>query len=297
MDWKPDARWVVNGGLRLTETQERLSSSHLDGFDSTADLAALASRGTHRLIGAVGASYRAWASGKDEVVPFASYRNTFKPAAQDFGPDYRPDVLKPEAATSYELGLKGVALGGLLTFDVDAFLLNFKNLVVTTTDADGNPLVQNAGGERLKGVEGEVRAILAQDLTLSAALSYHDARFTQYIAEEGGANVDARGKQLPMSPRLLASAGLVFSPILGFNASVVGNLIGRRFLDIANQAPTPRYSTIDMSVGYRWKAGGLKLTLNNLSNRRPPVSASEFGDQSFYLLPGRTAFVTYSVDL
>src|ERR1039457_5465167 len=40
MDWKPDARWVVNGGLRLTETQERLSSSHLDGFDSTADLAA-----------------------------------------------------------------------------------------------------------------------------------------------------------------------------------------------------------------------------------------------------------------
>jgi iron complex outermembrane receptor protein len=298
MDWKPDNKWNLNGGMRLSETQESLRSSHVDGFDSTADLSANSSQGVRRLVGAIGASYRAWSSGNgEELVPFVSFRNTFKPAAQDFGPDYRPDVLKPEAARSYELGLKGAMLGGRLGFTLDAFLLDFKNLVVTTTDASGNPLVQNAGAERLKGAEAEARAIAAQDLTLSAALSYHDARFRQYIATEGGANVDARGKQLPMSPRVLASLGVVYSPATGLNASVVSNYVGSRYLDISNAAPTPHYLTGDLTLGYRWKASGLKLLVNNLSNRRPPISASEFGDQSFYLLPGRTVLATFAMDL
>ena len=43
---------------------------------------------------------------------FADYRNTYKPAAIDFGPEAEPDILKPETASSWEAGLKADALGG-----------------------------------------------------------------------------------------------------------------------------------------------------------------------------------------
>jgi iron complex outermembrane receptor protein len=280
--------------MRLSETRESLASAHLDGFDSGAAEAAGNSRRVVRWVGALGSSYRVWSRGNDEVVPFVSYRNTFKPAAQDFGPDYRPDILKPEAAVSYEVGVKGAGLGGRLRYSLESFLLDFKNLVVTTTDAGGNPLVQNAGAERLQGTELELSGELSSDLTLSASLSHHDARFQRYVADEGGANVDAQGKQLPLSPHVLASVGIVSSAIRGWNCSLVGRFIGARFLDIANSARTPGYSTLDLSVGYREMPSALKVIIENVTNQRPPISTSEFGDSSYYLLPGRRLTVTYS---
>lgn len=296
-DARPTDAWTIDAGLRMTETRESLDSAHVDGFDPTADDAAANSRRVTRLVGALGSSYRVWAVGDDEMVPFVSYRNTFKPAAQDFGPDYRPDILKPEDAVSYELGIKGAFLQGRLKYSLESFLLDFRNLVVTTTDAAGDPLVQNAGAERLKGAELELSAAVVRDLTLSASVSYHDARFRYYVADEGGTNVNAQGKQLPLSPHILASGGIVSSPRSGWTYSLVGRLVGPRFLDIANDARTPGYSTFDLGAGYRWTSGDLNLFVENLSNRRPPVSASEFGDASYYLLPGRRISLTYSRSL
>jgi iron complex outermembrane recepter protein len=283
--------------LRLTQARETLASTHIDGFDSTADLSAQNSRKVAHVVGVLGSSYRIWSRGNDEIVPYASYRNTFKPAAQDFGPDYRPDILEPESAVSYELGVKGGFLDGRLKYSLESFLLDFKNLVVTTTDADGNPLVQNAGAERLKGTELELQASVARDLTVSAAVSYHDSRFRHYIADEGGANVNAQGKVLPLSPHVLASFGIVSSPAKGGNFSLVGRRVGPRFLDIANTAHASGYSTVDFSAGYRWMSNDLRLIVENMSDKRPPVSASEFGDGSYYLLPGRRISVRYLLSL
>jgi len=42
---------------------------------------------------------------------------------------------------------------------------------------------------------------------------------------------------------------------------------------------------------------GLTLSGTNLTNRRPPVSASEFGSQSFYLLPARTLWIKVAASL
>ena len=76
-----------------------------------------------------------------------------KPSAIDFGPDFTPNVLRPETADDIEGGIKGDLLATRLDFDIDAFYVDFKNLVVATTDANGNPILQNAGGQHLRGVE------------------------------------------------------------------------------------------------------------------------------------------------
>ncbi len=296
-DWKPLPRLDVIAGLRINETFERQLSRHVDGFDAGNDLDGRSDRQVVRPSFVVGASYAVWEQGGDRVSPYLDYRNTFKPSAIDFGPDFTPDVLKPETADDIEGGIKGGLLGTKLDFDVDAFYVDFKNLVVATTDADGNPILQNAGGQHLRGVEGELRTHLAEDLTLSLNASYHDATFTNYIATEDGTNVNAAGKQLPLAPHYLASAGLLYAPSQGVFGSAIVNYVGRRYLDLANAAPIGGYTTVAASAGYRFRRYELLVSGTNLSDQRPPVTESEFGDSSYYLLPGRSVLVTLSARL
>ncbi|MBV9569880.1 MAG: TonB-dependent receptor [Alphaproteobacteria bacterium] len=297
-DWRPMPDLDILAGLRLNETFEDKNSGHLDGFDPADNEFAHEERSTTRLSGVIGASYRAWKEGADEAVIYADYRNAFKPAAIDFGFEFEPDVLEPETADSYEVGIKGALAGGRFTYNAEAFLLNFSNLVVATTNENGAPELRNAGGERLKGFELETRYLLAPDLSLAANISWHDARFTNFVLSEGGNDpVDVSGNQLTLAPHILASAGLLYTPPQGFHGSAVVNFVGRRFLDEENEAPTSSYATLDITAGYRFGRYDMAFAGSNLTNERPPVTQSEFGSSSFYLLPARTYWLQLSAAL
>ena len=295
LDWKIGSRWDVNAGLRLNETSEHKRSVHIDGFDPTANTADDQNRHVTRLSGMAGVTYRAWTTGADETVLFADYRDAFKPAAIDFGPDNTPDILNPESARSYEVGAKGRLAGGRIDYQIGLFLMDFRNLVVATTNEKGDHILQNAGGERLKGVEAEGRWQIAPALALTAAASWHDAHFTHYVAAEGGENIDVSGNQLTLSPHVLASLGVIYAPAQGPFGSASVNYVGPRFMDLANTARSGAYATVDASLGYRWGRYSLTASATNLGDRRPPVTASEFGDQSFYRLTGRKVFVDLGV--
>jgi hypothetical protein len=45
-----------------------------------------------------------WQDGADKLVVFADYRNTYKPAAVDLGPEAEGEILEPETANSREFG-------------------------------------------------------------------------------------------------------------------------------------------------------------------------------------------------
>jgi outer membrane receptor protein involved in Fe transport len=204
-------------------------------------------------------------------------------------------VLNPETAQSYEAGLKGALAAGRLTYQAEAFLLDFSNLVVAETDSSGEPILRNAGGERLKGVELEARYLLMPDLSLAANVAYHDARFTRFILDEDGTSVDVSGNQLTLAPRILAAVGLLYTPQDGFHATLVANYIGRRYLDGENEAPSPSYITLDATAGYKFGRYDLSLAGTNLTDRRPPVTQSEFGDSSYYILPAWMVWIQLSV--
>lgn len=296
-DWKPASRWDVLAGLRLNETFENKTSAHLDGYDPAANTLDWNKKNVVRPAGTLGASYRAWNHGADEAVLYADYRNAFKPAAIDFGPDNTPGVLKPEAAQSYEAGLKGKLFGGRFDYQAEGFLLDFRNLVVATTDALGNPVLRNAGGERLQGFEVETRTQLDDNLLLAANVGYHDAKFTQYTVDDNGTPVDVGGRQLTLSPHVLASAGLIYTPRKGLDGSFTVNYVGDRFLNEENTATTSAYVTLDAGIGYRFGKWRISLNAQNLTNQRPPVTQSEFGAGSYYLLDGRRLFVDLAKSL
>jgi len=295
VDWKPGDRWDVVAGLRLNETDEHKDSTHIDGFDHTFDEFDMASRNVVRLSETIGASYRLWGGREEGAVLYADYRNAFKPAAIDFGPDNTPDILQPETAQSYEAGLKGEAADGRLSYGAELFLQDFANLVVP------NPLtgeLENAAKERLQGAEIDTRYAVLSNLVLAANLAYHDARFTRFTTvDDSGNPVNVDGNDLTLSPRVLASAGLLYTPPQGVNATLVATYVGRRWLDEENSASASAYVTLDATLGYRMGRYGLTLSGTNLTNRRPPVSASEFGSQSFYLLPARTLWIKVAASL
>ena len=294
-DWKPDDRWDVMAGLRVNETFEHKFSSDLvlpppppTSLDSQT-----ANRNVVRPSETIGASYRAWRQGGDEAVLYADFRDAFKPAAIDFGPDYTPDILNPETAQSYEVGVKGAAADSLLTYDLEAFLQNFQNLVVATPSG----ALANAASEKLKGVELETLWRLMPDLSLAANIAWHDARFGNYLFFDGVNNVNVAGKQLTLSPHILASAGLLYTPDRGFNGTVVVNYVGERYLDEENTALVSGYATLAATAGYRFDRFLVALEGTNLTNVRPPVSASEFGSQSFYLLNARMVWLRLGYSL
>jgi iron complex outermembrane recepter protein len=294
LDWKPGAAWDITAGLRLNETYEHKISSDFTTPPPVL-LSETASRTDVRPTETAGVSYRPWHDGADELVLYGDYRNAFKPSALDFGPDYTPDVLLPETAQSFEAGLKGALADGRLTYQAELFQLDFHNLVVPTPSG----ALANAAGERLRGVEVEARWELAPNLSVAGNFAYHDATFTQYlfVDPDTGASVDVAGNELPLSPRILASGGILYTPPQGLNGTVVVNYIGRRYLDEENTAPVGGYATLAATVGYRFGRYAIALEGENLTNERPPVTSSEFGSESFYLLNARTFWVRLSYKL
>jgi outer membrane receptor protein involved in Fe transport len=291
-DWKPDSAFDVTAGIRLNETYEHQYSTDLLLPPPT-----LAEESSNRTVfrpaGTIGASYRAWQDGGDEAVLYADYRNAFKPAAIDFGPDYQPAVLKPETAQSYEAGLKGALAGGALTYDAEAFLQNFENLVVATESG----FLTNAAQSRLKGIEFESRFQITKDLALAGNVAWHDDRYRQYEFFDGTSYVNVAGNELPLSPHILASGGILYMPDTGLNGTVVVNYVGRRYLDEQNLAPIGGYAALAATLGYKFDRWSLSVEGTNLTNQRPPVSASEFGSSSYYLLPARMIWVKLGMKL
>jgi iron complex outermembrane receptor protein len=287
-DWKPGSRVDVIGGIRLNEAYEQKSSSDFTLPPPTL-LAESVSKTMIRPSETIGVSYKFWAEGRDEAVAYADFRNAFKPSAIDFGPDYTPDLLSPETAQSYEAGLKGAFADGRFTYQAELFLMNFNNLVVATSSG----ALANAAAEKLKGIELETRYQVSPDLALAANGSYHDAYFAQYNFFDGDSTVNVAGRQLPLSPHVLAGAGVLYTPRQGLNSTIVVQYVGRRFLDEENVAAVGGYTDLSATLGYGFGHFAVSLEGSNLTNQRPPVSASEFGSEAFYLLNARTVWLRF----
>ncbi|MBI3886214.1 MAG: TonB-dependent receptor [Opitutae bacterium] len=296
LQWTPGDRWHLVGGLRLNHTAEKRAGSVRD------DTGALIDSGDDRLTqtrlaGSVGATFTLWKNGADYVNAFSDYRDTYKPAALDFGPEGEGDILKPETARSWQTGVRGSANAGRLTWEASYFNLRFENLVIRE-NIGGLPARANAGREHFKGFEFESSYALSGDLRVSAAYAYHDARFTDYARLRPDNSVQQlAGKRLELSPQTLAALGLVYAPALGPVASLTWNRTGRQFLNKTNTSASPAYATVDAGLGYRTKRWSARLDGTNLGDRRDPAAESEIGDAQFYRLPGRALLLSVTMHL
>jgi len=281
-EWTPMPRLRVDLGARLNHTAENRST------DEDSDR-----RATTRGSGVIGADWQLWSRGRESIALFADYRNSFKPAAIDFGPDSEPDILNPETAVSYEAGAKGRLFAGRYRWQLSAFRMDFKNLVVSTVSDSGLPELQNAGSEQFNGVEYEGDFLVRPDSRIEFGYSYHDARFRDFVQAFDGVPTQLAGHRIEMSPLHLLGAGFIYAPPQGLNANVTVNHVGERYLNKRNTARAAAYNTWSAGMGYRRSRNELRIDGRNLNNTRPPVAESELGDAQYYRLPARSLEVSY----
>ncbi|MEO8459439.1 MAG: TonB-dependent receptor [Dokdonella sp.] len=285
--------WRIEAGLRFNHTDEDarglgidLTGPEPEVFDSGSD-----SRTENRFSGALGTSFRFWQDGRDYLTAYASYRDAFKPAVVDFGPEPDSDILKPEDAQSTEIGLKGRNADGRLEWDVSLFRMNFRNLVVGQT-VNGLPSLINAGHEKFKGAEAEARWNLIEGLSVVGTYAYHDARFGDYVQEFDGVPTQLDGKLLEMSPQHVSSLGLLYAQPQGLRAHVTASYVGKRYYNKRNTRIAQDFTTIDAGIGYAWSQWEVRVDGSNLTDRRDAVAESELGESQFYRMPARTYWLS-----
>ena len=293
-DWQATTRWKLSGGLRLNHTDENRTGTLIAGGTTRDDDQ---QRTKTRPSGTIGTSYLLYAHDTDYVTAFADWRSTFKPAAADLGPEAQADILKPESAKSYELGLRGRACNARLQWEASGFHMDFRNLVIRE-NIGGLPALANAGRERLRGGELEFSFKFTKPLQLRGSGAYHDSRFVDYARLRGDGSVQQlKGKALELSPQAQGALGLVLAPEQGVIASFVANYSGRRYLNKSNTAIAPGYASLDAGLGYRWRHYELRVDGSNLTDRRDPVAESEIGDAQFYRLSGRTVMASVTWEM
>jgi len=299
LEWRPAKRVRFDGGIRLNVTHENRKDA-----DPGAGTASDFSRTDVRAAGNLGVVVTAWEQGTDLLNLYVNYRDTFKPAAIDFGigeneggTEGDSTILKPETSRSVEGGLKGRFFNRRLEWEASGFFMDFSNLVVSSVDQDGNPHLINAGVEHFKGFETGTTLYLRHDVFAKANYSYHDARFVDFTFDFGDGNgpTQLAGKRIELSANHLAAFSLFYAPTHGFLGGVSMNYTGGRFLNKRNTAPADGFATVDLSAGYRTPRWELRLDARNVGDVRDPVSESELGDAQYYLMTSRRVTGTFSV--
>lgn len=285
-DWAFAPRWDTELGVQFNHTVESTSTAFLSADPTVPAALDGDHRSNTRPSGIVALSYEAWRDGIDDLVIYGNYRNTFKPAAIDFGPEAEPDILEPETAQAYEFGLKGNLMQGRFVWEASTFLTNMNNTVIAT-NVNGLPGIANGGQQRFKGIELSTDWNLAEDWRWQIAYSYHDATYRNFVNATPGGLVQDAGNRLEMSPLDLISTGVFYMPDQGWNGDIVVRYVGSRYFDPENTVKANAFTTFDAGVGYRFGKWSLNLQGRNLNDRRDPVSNSELGDSQSYVLPGR----------
>ena len=284
--WNPVERWYFELGGRVNRTAETRSTDALE-FSSGIRDTGRDRLDTLRGSGFAGFTVTAWRSGADSLNLYANYRNTFKPAAIDFGLDAEPEILSPETASSYEGGLKTRLLHDRLSVELSGFQMDFQNLVLSQV-VGGVPALVNGGAQRFRGGELEIVARQRADLTWRVVYSLHDARFRDFVTEFGGVPTQLAGKRLEMSARDMAAGEVLFGKSSGWQGSARADWVGSRFLNKRNTSTAPDYITWSAGIGYRLQNVEIRLDGWNLNDQRPPVAESELGDAQYYRLPARS---------
>jgi iron complex outermembrane receptor protein len=290
--WTPGERWRLELGARYNFTHESRTATSFDVLTATTE-GGDDDRDENRLSGSAGVAFTAWKSGLDDLKVFAGYRNTFKPAAIDFGFDAEQEILEPEEGQSLEVGARTALMNRRIEIEVEAFQMELKDIVIPEDAGGGVPGIENGGEQNLEGIELELRGRVLDDLWARGAWSYHDATFGDFVQDFDGVPTQLDGNRVEMSPHDLAAVGAIWAPTSGFTGHAEVKYTGARFLNKRNTALAPGFTSWSAGVGWRAGKWEARLDAENISNRRDPVAESEFADAAYYRMAPRQVWLSF----
>jgi outer membrane receptor protein involved in Fe transport len=194
-----------------------------------------------------------------------------------------PTTFKSDTVWSYELGEKSSFFEHRMLLNLAAYYERWNDPQLPTNIA-GFYLDANGATAGIKGVEGQLQALLPLGFDLSLNAAYTDAKFLETNTLIGF----PKGMQVPDTPKVTGSAVLHWKHDLPNNLSMFGSLednyVGTRIDEPVGVTATvqninqilvhlPAYSIVNLrfgisgerNAGDRW---GVTLFVNNLTNKQ-----------------------------
>ena len=148
----------------------------------------------------------------DDIMAYGTYARGYK------GPAYNvffnlnangTNIIEPETADSFELGLKNAFMGGRLIVNVAAYYAKYKNFQANNPDLVAGVVITrftNAGDISTRGFELDMLYRPVTDLTFSGGLAYTDAKVDRFNAPPGATVIPA-GTPLAFAPKWKGTLG------------------------------------------------------------------------------------------
>jgi outer membrane receptor protein involved in Fe transport len=204
------------------------------------------------------------ASSPATVNLYAGYSQAFLPPRAPSGLTATnvADRIQPEDIENYEVGLKGSAAGGRVSFETTFFRMKEEGVVLSIRQ--GPFFIPTNDGElKYKGVETGLRVAASPKVSLYVNASFYRNRFGEFVIQDEDdptADVSLTGNRLAISPDHVVNWGATFTPTSSTDINFDVKHVGDAATDRENTFTVPGYTLFD--VAGSWRRGPLRVTLS-----------------------------------
>ena len=165
----------------------------------------------------------------------------------DGGGGFNAD-LRPQLATNYEIGIKGL-FKKRLKYEMALFKIDLNDELVQyeLKDFPGRTFYRNAGSSKREGVEIGLTSFISKGLTGSAVYTFSDFTYLDFKTLDAVND----GKLLPGIPKQFGYGELSYVHPSGFYSKLQAQSTGELYADDANEVKEQPYSVINIRVGYQ----------------------------------------------
>lgn len=275
-------RFEVAAGLRYARNEQSFRQASSGSLVSTTDTPGTSSENVSTY--SVSSSFRF----TEDVMLYGRVASGYQPGGPNVILPNVPPTYDSSTLTNYEVGLKSEFLERRVLLNLAAFQIQWSDIQIGATNAQGFSFFSNGGTARSRGMEAEGSIRVTDGLTLSANAAYTDATLTANAPSVGGLSGDRLSNiprwagslqadyRLALSSQWTAHAGAGLRMVEDRNSSVTHSRFSFRL---------PSYNALDLFANVTNDRWTVRLFAKNVTNERAYLGYAVLTDG----LTGQTA--------
>lgn len=231
-----------------------------------------------------------------DIMIYGRVATGYRPGGPNVGTGI-PAQYENDTTTNYEIGSKGKLADGNVTYAVNGFYIDWKDIQLTALTAANLSYLINGGRARSYGVEAAFDVTPWQGMKIGLSGAYTNAKLKTDLPANTGTFGPA-GSRLPFTPKFSVNLSLEqsFEVAPGWDAYIGGNVnhVGQRFGIVAAGPAIPRislpdFTQIDVRAGLRNADWQLDFYIRNIGDERGythgSLRAARIPAQGFSVFP------------